>query len=296
MLITRAQLAKELKITTKWLDDCRKLGRLPDYEPGTKLFDRAKALAAWSEWQAEVNDEDEGSQEYLASVLRLWHSRVELSKQKSIALQQSLMYATEAEGIYNKHRELVRVNLEQWAEEAAAKIDQTMNIIAVASALTDTGYAAMDRILNAPADTTPAPEAASIAIDAPDTLDIKKAIERAKTSYNHSEAEIRELKAKIVSGELLLYSDVLNVASERVGTVRINFLAQPARQASALVGRVQSINLHKLKEVAGQLMVNLPAWDVADFRPDAAVIAGLKSELKEQPKGDEKIEEKEAAE
>lgn len=87
----------------------------------------------------------------------------------------------------------------------------------------------------------------------------------------------------------------MSVASERVGTVRINFLAQPARQASALAGRVQAINFHKLQEVTEQLMVNLPAWDVADFRPEAAVIAGLKSELKDQPKG-EKTEEKEAAE
>jgi hypothetical protein len=111
--------------------------------------------------------------------------------------------------------------------------------------------------------------------------------ERAKTAYNHSEAEIRESKAAIVSGELLLYSDVVQVASERVAVVRINFLAQPARQASALVGRVQSINLHKLKEVADSLMDNLPAWNSADFRPADSVIAGLKSQLKEQPKNDE---------
>jgi hypothetical protein len=108
-----------------------------------------------------------------------------------------------------------------------------------------------------------------------------------KTTYNNSEAEIREVKAAIVSGEILLNSDVIQVASERVAVVRVNFLAQPTRQASALVGRVQSVNLHKLKEVVDSLMDNLPAWNPADFRPADSVIAGLKSELKEQPKGDE---------
>ena len=152
----------------------------------------------------------------------------------------------------------------------------------------------VDRMYNAPVAEMLA--TAAVSIDSPDTLDLKKAIERAKTAYNHSEAEIRELKAAIVSGELLLYSDVLQVASERVSTVRLNFLAQPSRQASCLVGRVQSINLHKLKEVVEELMVNLPQWDAADFRPDAPVIAGLKSELKDQPKVDDKQEEKESAE
>jgi hypothetical protein len=56
-------------------------------------------------------------------------------------------------------------------------------------------------------------------------FDLKKAIERAKTAYNHSEAEIREMKAKIVSGLLLVFADVVRIASERVAAARTNFLA-----------------------------------------------------------------------
>jgi hypothetical protein len=291
MLITRAQLSKELNCTTKWVDECRKSGRLPDYEPGTKLFDRDKALKAWVSWQEEANDEDEDSVEYLTSVLRLWRSRVELSRQKSIALQRSLIYTTEAERIYNAHRELVRANLERWAEESAAKVTQTDKVTEVSQKLTECVHAALDRIYGSP--TQDAVASATESINGPDTLDLKKAIERTKTAYNNSEAEIREIKAKIVSGEILLYEDVVRVASERVSVVRVNFLAQPARQATSLVGRVQSINLHKLKEVVDSLMDNLSDWNAADFRPADSVIAGLKSELKEQPKGDGKQEEKE---
>src|ERR1700756_5153482 len=104
MLITRAQLAKELKITTKWLDDCRKLGRLPDYEPGTKLFDRAKALAAWEEWQTEANDEDLDSIDYLESVLRLRRSMTEISRQKVNKLRGETIHVDAVRMAYERHQ------------------------------------------------------------------------------------------------------------------------------------------------------------------------------------------------
>src|SRR5258708_10247391 len=122
MLITRTQLAKELKCTTKWIDECRKTGRLPEYEPETKLFDRAKALEAWEKWQEEIaqNEEMDGqSDELLASILRRWKARVELLLQDKLDLERKLIFATAARDTYNKLHALTSLEFDRFSRAAA---------------------------------------------------------------------------------------------------------------------------------------------------------------------------------
>ena len=292
-LITRAQLAKELKITPKWVDECRSKGRLPDYEPGTKLFGREKALEAWKSWQHEVNDEDPDSVEYLTSVLRLWRSRVELSRQKAAALWRTTIIAQAAESGYNAHRDAIWSNLQQWAEESASKAAGLFARPEISRVLTDACHSAIERLNQGSEGEVEHARDPRLGDqgDVNEDLDLKKCIERAKVAHNHSEARIREIKAGIISGELLLFADVVQVTSERVASAKINFLALPARSANSIAGRTKDAILIQLQGAIDRIMDNVPAWNVADFRPADSVIAGLKSDLKEQPKGDSKPEE-----
>lgn len=218
----------------------------------------------------------------------MWNSRVELSRQKLASIWRATIITQAAERGYNNHRDAIWSNLQQWAEESSSEAANLLSRAGIANILTNACYSAIDRLNQGSGSEIEEPRQQQSTDDASEDLDLKKAIERAKTAYNHSEAEIREMKAKIVSGELLVFADVVRIASERVAAARTNFLALPARSANSIAGRTKDEILVKLQEEIARIMDNIPDWDVTDFRPEDSVIAGLKTELKEQKENESK--------
>jgi hypothetical protein len=282
MLITRNQLAKELGVTPKWVTECRKSGRLPDCSPGTKLYDREKALAHWQEWQARVNQEDEDSVEYLESVLRLWKSRVKLSNQKALNLQLSTILAGSAKQTYDQSRDILEeIFTEAVSNAAIATIGETRP-----SHISDTVKAFLDIAFDQLSDRfekdlePEAPEAFGFPETDNPALDLKKRIEVQKTEYNRSEALIRETRAELASGLLISYSDFEHIFGERHGSARSALLALPAQVAAVILGySAEAARTEMLKKVADALE-NIVPFDLNDFR------SAVTAELTEQDEGD----------
>lgn len=284
VLITRSQLATELKITLDWVDKSRKSGRLPNYEPGTKLFDRAKALAHWESWQKEVNQEDAGSTEYLESVLRLTRSRVELSRQKLAKLLRALILATDAEQVWTTHRQTILSEFSRLAITASESLSMSTDRAAICSALTELVYTAIDRINAASgSDDLETPEYVHRGSLQDVTLEIKDRIEKARTELNHIEAEIRETKARVVSGDLLVLAKVEEVLAQRVNSTRMKLLGLPNHAIMALTGRDSSAIHHSLTERLEHVASTLDPWRLDDFL-EKDVIRQFKADLEDGAK------------
>jgi hypothetical protein len=276
MLITRTQLAKELKCTTKWIDECRKTGRLPEYEPDTKLFDRAKALAAWEEWQEEIaqNEEmDEQSDDLLQSILRRWKARVELMLQSKLDLERKLIFATAARETYNELRGMIAIEFDRFAQVAPEKLVHCATKPEIAKKLDHEVISTIQRIREAhkSPDNAVTLEDRATRSDNP-ALELKDRIEAQKTIYNNLDAENKETKAQIVKAELLMFDDVVRIMWERIAGLKTEFSALPGNMPGSLIGHDQATQRQRIKDKVTNLMERhfLP-FEVKDFQSSETI-------------------------
>jgi len=290
MQITRIQLAKELKCTTKWIDECRKSGRLPEYEPGTKIFDRAKALAAWQEWQDEIaqNDEaGEASDELLASLLRRWKGRVELLLQSKLDLERKLIFATASRETYDDIRAIIATEFDRFAQGASDMLAGCKTKPEISKALQREVLISIERIREAHAS---GDGESGRAVDLKDNatqsdnpaLEFRDRIDAQKTIYNNLDADIKETKAQVVKGELLQFDDVAEICWERIYGLKTEFTALPGNLPGLLLGHDHPTQLQRIKDKVANLMERhfLP-FEVKDFQ-SSEVIAQYRIEAQDK--------------
>jgi hypothetical protein len=290
MQITRTQLAKELKCTTKWIDECRKSGRLPEYEPGSKLFDRAKALAAWQEWQDEIAQNDEAaeaSDELLASLLRRWKARVELLLQSKLDLERKLIFATAARDTYDGIHAIVAAEFDRFALGASEAITECKTKSEISKALQREMLISIELIREAHSS---GDGESGRAVDLKDNatqsdnpaLEFRDRIDVQKTIYNNLDADIKETKAQVVKGELLMFDDVAELCWERINGLRTEFTALPGNLPGLLLGHGQSTQLQRIKDKLANLMErHFVPFEVKDFQ-SAEIISQYRIEAQDK--------------